>query len=358
MGDTQGLCGTVRGRGGMADVDRVLGLLADRARALVAARGVAILLCDGERLRAAAVSGDADAAAADAHGPWAHAPRRDGRGGLLVPLAFDGRPLGVLSAVARDAAAGFSPDDERRLEGFGASAAAAVATAQSAAGESLRRSIEASERERRRWARELHDETLQELAGLKVLLARARRSERVATLHRALDEAIEQIDTEIAGLRRLIADLRPATLDEFGLRPALEALADRVAATSGLEIELEVDPAFASRGALLDPATENTLYRLVQEALRNVAKHAAATRVEIALLVRDGRAEAHVVDDGRGFAPDRPTDGLGLIGMRERVTLVDGTLAIDSRPGAGTRVRASVPIRQPDGTDAPIAVAG
>ena len=361
-----------RAIGGETNLDRILELIAKRARALVDARGVLILLREGEGLVVTTLAGQLEGALLDQRIPiegsisghvmrtrrpermqnlpdqlrFAMARQITVRSGLFVPLVFRDRAVGVLNVF--DRAGGrqdFTADDERLLEGFAASAATAVATAQTVASEGMRRSIEASERERQRWAHELHDETLQELAGLKVLLTGARENRDVDTIHTTLDAAIEQIDTEITGLRRLITDLRPAALDTFGVKAALEALAERVTVTSGLEIALEVDLAFESgRSAQRHPpALESALYRLVQEALTNVVKHADATAVEVSVVERDDCVELVVQDDGCGFDPDGATDGFGLLGMRERASLMDGRLEVEAAPGAGTAVRAAIP---------------
>ncbi len=360
-----------RAVGGETDLERVLELIAKRARALVEARGVLILLREGDELAVATIAGGLASALdgvrvpvegsvsgrvmrerrtetlADARAElrFALGERVDATTGLLVPLVFRGRPLGVLCAFDRDGGERFTQEDERLLESFAASAATAVATAQTVASEGLRRSIEASERERQRWARELHDETLQELAGLKVLLAGARRSQDLDRVHGAIGAAIEQIDTEIAGLRRLIADLRPAALDAFGLRPALEGLAERVTATSGLDVELDIELAHDADEHAPRPRTEveDAVYRLVQEALTNAVKHADASRVGVNVREHGGRLEVAVRDDGDGFDPTAATSGFGLLGMRERMALLDGRVTVTAAPGAGTTVTASVP---------------
>lgn len=357
-----------RAVGGETDLDRVLELIVKRARALVDARGMLILLRDGAALNVAAVAGRLGdhllGVAVPAEGSisghvmrtqtverlanvrdqlrFTLAQQVDASTGLFVPLVYRGRSLGVLSAFDRGDGDEFTREDERLLESFAASAATAVATAQTVASEGLRRSIEASERERQRWARELHDETLQELAGLKVLLGGARRSRDLDAVHATIEAALEQIDTEITGLRRLITDLRPAALDTFGTKSALEGLAERVAATSGLEIDLEIDLAFESgRSERRHPAAiEDALYRLVQEALTNVVKHADAQRVTIGLLETDSRIDVVVEDDGRGFDLGAATEGFGLVGMKERTTLAGGALTVESRPDAGTTIRA------------------
>jgi signal transduction histidine kinase len=362
-----------RAIGGETDLDRVLELIVKRARALVDARGVLILLRDGDELVIAAVAGQLEADLLHTRIPvegsisghvmqtqhserlanvrdqlrFALARQVSAQSGLFVPLLFRGRALGVLSAFDRGRdAEEFTPEDERLLGGFAASAATAVSTAQSVASEGVRRSIEASERERERWARELHDETLQELANLKVVLSGALRSDDLPTVHRTLASAIEQIDTEITGLRRLISDLRPAALDAFGAKAALEGLAERVIGTSGLEIELFVDLAFESGRAAErhPPAIENALYRLVQEALTNVVKHAEATNVEISVVEAAGCIEVIVRDDGAGFDQAAAHTGFGLLGMRERVQLADGELEVETARGTGTTIHATLPV--------------
>ena len=362
-----------RAVGGETDLGRILELIAKRARALVGARCVLILLREGEELVVATVAGELEGALLGERIPlegsisghvmktqraerlanvqdqlrFALARVVSAQTGLFVPLLFRGRAVGVLNVFDRGAAGEeFTREHEQLLEGFAASAAVAVATAQTVASEGVRRSIEASERERQRWALELHDETLQELAGLKVLLSGARRSQDLAAVQRTLDAAIEQIDTEITGLRRLITDLRPAALDTFGVKAALEGLAERVTGTSGLEIDLHVDLAFESGRASErhPPAIEGALYRLAQEALTNVVKHAGAATVEISVVEGAEEVELVVRDDGAGFDAGTSHDGFGLLGMHERAALIDGELAIESAPGAGTTVRALIPI--------------
>jgi signal transduction histidine kinase len=361
-----------RAVGGETDLSRILELIVKRARALVDARGVLILLCDGDELVVTAIAGELEGALLDQRIPlegsisghviqtrrserlrnmpdqirFAMARQVTARTGLFVPLLFRGRPVGVLNVFDRSGGGEFTAEDERLLEGFAASAATAVATAQTVASEGLRRSIEASERERQRWALELHDETLQELAGLKVLLSGARRNRDLDAVHATLDAALEQIDTEITGLRRLITDLRPAALDTFGVKAALEALAERVSATSGLEIDLDIDLAFESGRSDRRhvPPLESAIYRLVQEALTNVVKHADARSAHVSIAEQDGTVEVTVQDDGKGFDPTAGTDGFGVLGMRERALLFDGQLEIESAAGAGTTVRAQIPV--------------
>ena len=213
-----------------------------------------------------------------------------------------------------------------------------MATAQTVAAQRLRHSIEASEQERRRWARELHDETLQGLGALHVILDGALRSGEPDAVVGAARQGLAQLEEEIDKLQVLIAELRPASLDELGLRAAIEGLADRTASVEGLDIHLELE--LLPQG--LDPELDSAIYRLCQEALTNVAKHARAEHVEVRLLELGGRLELEVADDGQGFEPGRG-GGYGLIGMAERAELMGGTLEIASKPGSGTTIRVSLP---------------
>ncbi len=362
-----------RALGGVTDLGRVLELVVKRSRALIDARAAEIALVDGDEFVIAAVAGEGVeglqgrrvpiagslAAAAMKSGraqrfselpPESFAAREMGASTAIVtPMLFRNRPVGFLIVMDRmSGSRAFGEDDERLLHAFAASAATAVATAQTAGDESLRRSLEASERERSRWARELHDDTLQHLAGLRVLLSGARRSGNPERIAAALDDAVDLLTDGIADLRALITDLRPAALDELGPKAALETLVARVAQQSGLEVDLEVDLAF-ERGDISERhigEIESTTYRLVQEGLTNVVKHAEARRVEVRVIDDQETVEVLLRDDGRGFDADRQSAGFGLIGMRERVALVRGTLEVESAPGDGTTLRARIPMRR------------
>jgi len=186
-----------------------------------------------------------------------------------------------------------------------------------------------------------------------MLLSGARRSGEAERMSGAIEMALEQITTAIGDLRSLITELRPAALDELGTKPALEALVERVARQTDLDIELEVDLAYENgeTSSRHIPEIESTVYRLVQEALTNVGKHADASRVEIVVSDRDGHIAVTVRDDGAGFEPTGRSAGFGLVGMRERLALVHGALDIESTPGSGTLIRASIPLRRrPAGT--------
>ncbi len=150
-------------------------------------------------------------------------------------------------------------------------------------------------------------------------------------------EAIDYIGTEIESLRTLITELRPAALDEIGLAPAIDSLGKRLAAVEGLEVELDVE-----LGGRLEPEVETTVYRLVQEALTNVAKHAQAERVRVHVALDYDVVRVEVSDDGRGFDPEARVEGFGLVGMHERAALARGQLQVESAPGR-TVVRATLP---------------
>jgi signal transduction histidine kinase len=363
---------------GQTDFDAVLKLVAKRGRALVSARALVIELQDGEDLVVAAVAGEVPrdllgtrmsleesvASAAlrtrriqrleDELNRTRFAQYGLGRrglqaaGGLVVPLVHQGQAYGVLVTVDRlDGGPHFSAEDERLLEAFAASAASAVATAQSMASERRWERLTAAEQERGRWARELHDETLQGLAGLRIALSSARRVGDPEALREAVEQAIGGLDLEIASLRSLITELRPAALDELGTESAVEALAER-ARRNGLSVELTVDLAFG-RGQASErhsPELETATYRIVQEALTNALKHGGATRAVVEVLETDTTVEITISDDGAGFDPVCHTEGFGVLGMRERAELLHGRLEVDSTPGEGTVIRASLPIQR------------
>jgi len=213
----------------------------------------------------------------------------------------------------------------------------------------LRSAIAASDAERSRWARELHDQTLQSLGGLRVALSSIVGRGDDASKDAAIRQAIEDIELEIANLRGIITDLRPSMLDDLGLVPAIDALLDR-RRDAGLEIVSDVNLAdVASQDGGLDPQLETTIYRLVQESLTNVVKHAQASRVRVSVTASDGDVTIEVQDDGVGFDTDSLTDGFGVAGMRERVYLAGGTVELESGED-GTLVRARLPQR-PGETD-------
>jgi signal transduction histidine kinase len=277
---------------------------------------------------------------------------------LVVPLTFRSRSLGVLTAIDRiDEGPQFNREDEELMLSFAASAATAVHTARSVGEERLRLAIEGAELERQRWARELHDETLQGLGSLQLLLSAALRQTDADKREEAVRSVLEHVSREIDNLRNLITELRPAELDELGLESALESLAHRREEQSGMKVAVDIDlgDGYAGRPRRLDTPTENTLYRLVQEALSNVAKHAGAERVDVRLTAVPGAVELVVSDDGRGFDPTASTSGFGLLGMRERVELGRGTFRLESEPDGGTTMHVVLPVS--DEAEQPTSVA-
>lgn len=369
-----------RAIGGETRLDRVLETVVKRARALVGAKSVLVLLEDRDSLAVAAVAGAADPSIRGTRLPadssaWRRVmnereservPDIGSRLGiaiselgirastaLLVPLSYRTRSIGVLAAFDREGDdPTFDAEDELLLGGFAASAATALATAQSMAEARLRDSIEVAERERARWARELHDETLQSLGALRVRLAASLRLGEAEGLTGAVRTAVTQIEDEIANLRALITELRPAALDDLGVGAAIESLVRHHEATTGLDIRTELVLAREDGVATerLDRELESAVYRVVQEALTNVAKHAQAERVWIEVAEDGGWIQIIVRDDGVGFDMDRRGHGFGLVGMRERVALTGGSLAIVSTPGSGTELRGRLPVDQPSRT--------
>lgn len=214
----------------------------------------------------------------------------------------------------------------------------------------LQKVITMQEEEQKRIARELHDDFAQSLTALSVTLQSAVQTipPEMETVHRQL-ERVQALTMETMGeTSRWIQDLRPRLLDDLGLEPAIRWYAE---SRLGDGISVRVQASGLVRR--LPPELEITLFRIVQESISNIAKHARARSVEIRIdLYETGHIVARIEDDGIGFLPSKylhPTDGLrgmGLLGMRERVALLGGTLMIDSTPGRGTRIRAEVPWKQ------------
>jgi signal transduction histidine kinase len=262
------------------------------------------------------------------------------RTGLYVPLVARGRSIGVIGAHDKEGEdPRFSDDDLRLAETFATRAAVAVDLSARVAGDALRRVVEAQELERRRLARELHDQTGQELTSVLLGLKAVEEAKSGAERAEALAAVREQVVETLHDVRRLAVELRPKALDDFGLVPALERLRDTFAEQTGMRVDLE-----SRIRERLPTDVETALYRIVQEALTNVVKHARATAVSIVLAPKDGAVTALIEDDGRGFTPDGSGEGLGLLGMGERLALFGGRLKIESSHGAGTTIVAEVPL--------------
>ena len=361
-----------RAIGGETDLEKILELVAKRGRALVSARGLVIEHERSDEMVVAAGAGellpeligksvDAGDSVAGAALRTASTLRledepnrarfdRHGLGrlglhasaGLVVPLIFRGQGHGVLIAVDRlkDGPA-FTADDQRLLEAFAASAATAIATARSVELERASQRLAAAEQERACWARELHDETLQNLAALRIGLAVQLRKGSLDGPTEIVREAVDQLESEISTLRSLITALRPIALDDAGVRAAIEDLADR-ARRDGLEVELRIELG-EGRAGRHSTELETTLYRITQEALTNARKHGGARHVLIEIGDCDHYVHLAVSDDGQGFDPHAKADGFGLHIMAERAELLGGTLEINSAPGCGTQITLDLP---------------
>jgi signal transduction histidine kinase len=342
------------------ELDGLLELIAKRGRGVVGAERSMLLLSDGSELEVVAAAGEEPDDLVGRRAPdaetWlndlqAEVPELRGLPTLIASLELRGRPRGLLVALGRREGE-FDADDENVFGSFAASAASTITTVQAVEAEKLQLSIEASERERRRWARELHDETLQELGALRVLLDASGRKEGAHTLPEERRLAIEHVDRGIRNLQGLITELRPAALDDLGVGAAIEALARQSSERSEIEIDVDVDLAADDDATprRLQPGLEATIYRLVQEAMNNAIKHAEPKRISVTVSRHDECVDVTVADDGKGFDPDVAERSFGLIGMNERVALSGGSLEIDSVPGRGTEVRAelAVVVRQSD----------
>ncbi|MBX3637416.1 MAG: sensor histidine kinase, partial [Rubrivivax sp.] len=202
--------------------------------------------------------------------------------------------------------------------------------------------VDAREQERRRIARELHDELGQRLSALKLELAGCAGSAGLRPEDPRLQAMLAMLDDTMASVRRIAADLRPLMLDDLGLAAAIEWLAAEATRRLGMQVQVEVDELDPELGEPLAIA----VYRMVQEALTNVARHARASRVQVVLHCRGGELRLTVQDDGVGFdlpAPGRP-GSYGLLGMRERARLLGGRVEIDNPPEGGGRVRVWLPL--------------
>jgi two-component system, NarL family, sensor histidine kinase UhpB len=208
--------------------------------------------------------------------------------------------------------------------------------------ETAARALNATEEERKRIARELHDGTAQTLAALRVQLRIARSVDDARTRTTLLERISADLGEATEEVRRIAQGLRPPALDLLGLAPAIESCARQTSVAAGLALDAELAPV----EGLLSPEAELALYRIVQEAVSNVARHSGAGTLRVRLSYSGRFVTATVEDDGRGFAvaEEMSSGGLGLFGMQERAGYVGGTVEIDSEPGRGTRVRAIIPV--------------
>jgi signal transduction histidine kinase len=262
------------------------------------------------------------------------------RAQVAAPLVVGDRALGVVLAIDRVGAdPRFDDDDLRLVESFARRAAVAVDLSQRVARDALRRAIEAQEAERRRLARELHDETGQALTSMLLGLAAVERADDENELRRGLGELRELVVATLQDVRRLAVELRPKALDDFGLVPALRRLGQSISETG--ELDVQVEALLGDRR--LVPEAETAIYRFVQEALTNVIRHASARHVSVLLNRKNDAVSVVIDDDGVGFDAATARSGVGLLGMRERVELLDGRLTVESTPGTGTTLILDLP---------------
>jgi signal transduction histidine kinase len=343
------------------DLDSLLPLVARRARRLTGAAtvGVAVAGEEGDLVFRHAHGVDAlaleGATAPPDMGLLTAQLERDLAAATVeaCPLELDGRVAGALVAVASRP---FDDDARRLLATFSTHVALALANARAvrarvqeveaqaqrqaeaalrrAADEGVRRAIEAQDAERARLARELHDEAGQALTALAVHLRALEGDVPEGPLRARVAELRGQVGAASTALRELATRLRPSALQEGGLARAIEDQAELVRAGAGIDVDVDL----AGLDADLPDDVQVALFRVVQEALTNVVRHADASSVSIVATVRKSRMRVVVDDDGRGFDPSAPTDRLGLAGIRERVELLGGSLRIESSPGGGTAV--------------------
>ena len=256
---------------------------------------------------------------------------------MWVPLIVRERPIGLLSLTSPQFDA-FSPRDATLALAIARQAAVAIENAR--LHERARQA--AVLEERHRLARELHDSVTQSLYGIALYAEAAARALADGDAESAgtnLQDITETTQEALGEMRLLLFELRPPHLQEHGLAVALRSRLQAVEARAGLKTEFDCQ----GEGRLA-PETEQELFRLAQEALNNVLKHAHARHVCVRLDLTGDQVVVEVADDGMGFEPSSPeAEGYGLPGMRERAERLGGTVEIDSGPGAGTRVRVEVP---------------
>ncbi|MEK7668454.1 MAG: histidine kinase [Gemmatimonadota bacterium] len=271
---------------------------------------------------------------------------------LFLPISVGERPAGTFVIVSRirDPFAALDHDFHVTLgQQIGAALQhseiyAALEERSAELGRASASLLRAEEAERRRIARELHDETGQVLTAIRLELGLlARQVEGNAPAREALDRALSLTGRALETIRATVRGLRPAALDDLGLVPAVESLAEEFSGRTGIVVDCDAKP-----DGDLPPEVEVALYRIFQEALTNVARHAEAKHVRAALR-RDGDAVVLVVqDDGHGFDPSKVVKAgdsrAGLAGMRERLVGLGGRLEVTSAPGQGVRLEARMPL--------------
>lgn len=354
---------------GEIELPRVLRLVADRVRDLIDAEDVFIAFPSGGRLVVQAAAGAGaeglvgnelpdtsksarvlerrrservDSLLDDPEVNQDFARQLGASTGLYVPLLVRGEPIGIV--VAHDKSGRdprFTEEDLRLAETFAARAAVAADLSTRVARAAVARVVDAQELERKRLARELHDETGQALTSALLGLRAIEEAEDPEQIREATARLRKQIVDTLHDVRRLAVELRPKALDDFGLVPALERLTHTFTEQTSIPVELEA----VLGSARLPQPMETALYRIVQEALTNVIKHSRASRVSVLVTRKPDTVAVVIEDDGVGFEVEDVRDGgLGLIGMRERIALLDGRLTVESSSAGGTSVVVEVPV--------------
>ncbi|MGH3145095.1 MAG: GAF domain-containing sensor histidine kinase, partial [Rubrobacter sp.] len=271
------------------------------------------------------------------------------RNPLRMPLVYSGETVGSWILVPRAGEERFSPADQRLLEDLahqiGVAAHAALLTEEAVRlsadlQRSRERLVSTREEERRRLRRDLHDGLGPQLAAqtLKLGSARSLYPRDPAAADRLLSELESDMEVALADIRRVVYDLRPPALDELGLDGAIREAAARYE-THGPRISFDIPGELPP----LPAAVEVAAYRIAQEALTNVVRHAGARNCTVRLSPRDGALDLEVTDDGVGL-PENRTAGVGLSSMRERAAELGGTCVVESIPSGGTRVLARLPL--------------
>lgn len=361
VGTLEVTTGVAQAVGAEVELDRVLPLLARRASELVGAGGLLLGLVAGPQLEIAVALGELSGAAGRSwdvdgsplHPPLAH--RRTGRlargsadaarlgalvgtgrapAALAAPLVAGGEALGLLLALDPREGSEFTGDDERLLQAFAASAATAVAVAHRVSAARIAAVLAAQEQERARWAAALHDGALQHLAAVGLELAVLMHEVPDLQSAQALNSIARRVTEQVDGLRELVSDLRPPALDDLGLGPALEGLAERTHRTTGLRVVADVEVVALSA----ELATQ--AFRVVQDALAGTARRGTARSATVSVQ-RDGDwLRVEIADDGARRLPADPDD---LEHLRERVALLGGRVDVLAGP-RGTMVLTALPL--------------
>jgi len=351
------------------DVSRLLELVARRLRELIGARrvlislpassgGLRVVVADGDgvaglvgydvpseskqaRAFARGKSERIDSLLADPEMDQVLAGRVSGVTALLIPLVFHERAIGIMSAYNKDSPdPRFTDDDLRLAEAFGTRASLAIHLSERVARETVDTILEAQEAERSRIARELHDETGAALTAILLGLAAVDEAATPPEARQASAALRKDASSALENVGRLAFALRPPALDAFGLAPALRDLSSVLEERGGPKVDLQIDLPADKR---LPAKLETAIFRITQEALTNVVKHADAEALRITSACGERSVLLSVEDDGQGFSQTRePDGGFGLIGMRERVASVNGSLDIKSERGTGTRLAVEI----------------